>query len=156
MRADHSLSPIGVPPIVRLEAAHSNQQQKALSQMFPLCRYTAFLLNEAKPVVQRQSMDKRGSTKKDLSTHVSRTISRGVKKEWDPERGRGCMGRKTTTVRREGKCSHSCCHYSSHPSGYYGLERSSGCVPCGRCYSVTQSRWPLLFPFCVCSTLLGQ
>lgn len=50
--------PIGMLPIVSLEAALSNQQQKALSQMFTLCRYTALLLNEAKPVVQRQSVNK--------------------------------------------------------------------------------------------------
>ncbi len=75
-----------------------------------------FLLNEAKPVVQRQRVNKRGNTKKDLSTHVSGTISRGVRSR---ERREGCRERKSTTVSREGKRSHS--RYfviSSHPGGY--------------------------------------
>lgn len=90
-------------------------------RLFPKCSLSAdtllFLLNEAKPVAQRQSVNKRGNTKKDLSTHVSRTISRGVKKEWDPERlwWGGCKERKSATVSREGKRSHTRCHYFFPP-----------------------------------------
>lgn len=73
--------------------------------------HTVLLFNEAKLVLQRQSVDKRGNTKKALSAHVSKTISRGVKKEWDSERGKGgYMGRRGTTV--AGKCSHSCFFFS--------------------------------------------
>lgn len=89
--------------------ALSNQQQKALSQMFALCRYTAFLLNEAKPVVQRQSVNKRGDTKKDLSTHVS-IASQEVWRKREIQRevgGSGCMERKSGTISREGKRSHT-------------------------------------------------
>lgn len=92
---------------------------------FARCRYAAFLLNEAKPVVQRQSVNKwegeagwGGAQKKDLSTHVSIVISRGVKKEGDPER-RGVEGgrteRKSATVSREGKRSHGRCPYFFPP-----------------------------------------
>lgn len=43
-------------------------------------------------VVQRQSVKKTGNTMKVLLTHVSRTTSRGVTKEWDPEKGGGSGG----------------------------------------------------------------
>lgn len=120
-------------------------------RLFPKCSLSAdtllFLLNEAKPVAQRQRVNKRGNTKKDLSTHVSGTISRGVRSR---ERWEGRRERKSTTVNREGKRSHS--RYfviSSQPDGYYGLERSSGCVPCGRCYGDPVQMATSLSPLCL-------
>lgn len=60
------LSPIGMLPIVRVEAALSEQRQKGPSpQTLALRGYTAFprrcLLNEAKPAAQRQSVNKRAA-----------------------------------------------------------------------------------------------
>lgn len=54
------LSPIGMLPIVRLEAALSIEQQKALSQMFALCRYTAFPLEWSMASSAKTKCEKNG------------------------------------------------------------------------------------------------
>lgn len=100
---------IGMSPIVRLEAALSNQQQKTLSQMFPLCRYTPLLLNEAKLVLQKQNVDKRGNTKVGFINSCKQNyLKRCEIKIWRKRgrKGRVCGERKSTTV--AGKRSHSC------------------------------------------------
>lgn len=64
-------------------------KQKALSQMFALCRYTAFPLEWSIASSAKTKRESMKNTIKGLLTHVSRTTSRGVKKEWNPEQGGG-------------------------------------------------------------------
>lgn len=121
MCTDCCLSPIGMLPIVSLEAGSFTSATKDSFQMFALCRYTAFLLNEAKPVVQRQSVNKRLNTKKGFinsckHSYLKRCEERvrsGEKWGW-----RGCVGcteRKSASVSREGKRSHSRWRYFFPP-----------------------------------------
>ncbi len=90
-------------------------------RLFPKCSLSAdtllFLLNEAKPVVQRQSVNKRGDTKKGFinsckQNYLKRCEERVRSRErWEG----GRTERKSATVSREGTRSHSRCRYFFPP-----------------------------------------
>lgn len=93
-----------------------------------------------------------GATMEVLLTHVSAATSRGAKKERDPEEGlvsaAGTWGKDREETFPE--------PLTLFPSRTVRMvwRGVSGCVPCGRCYVVTQSRWSLLFLLCAWNALL--
>lgn len=93
-------------------------------------------------MLHAQSVDKQGDTKRDLSTHLSWTISRGVEREPEPKSGRKKGGESAAV---EGNVPRA---------AFVVLPIPTYCVLQGES-SVTQSRWSLLYPTLCLSAAAG-